>query len=333
MSGDSPNSDAVVRRAVEKNLLTKQQVEECLYIQEQLVAMGLRRRVLIDILDEKGYLPQEQTKKLQTEMSREQGEVIPGYKLLKRLGRGSMGVVYRAHQRSLDREVAIKILFPELSRDPSFVERFLREARTVAKLSHPNIVAGYDAGEAGGYHYFVMEYLDGPTVAEVVKRGGPLSEARATRVTQQVTSALAHAYDHNLVHKDVKPDNILLAEGAAKLCDLGLVGEVGHTRPDGTIVGTPHYIPPEMIRGDPADIRSDLYSLGATLFYMLTGRPPFEGATSAAILAKHMREPAPDPCDVDHGIDPELGRIVQTLLAKDPAARYQTPAALLRDLV
>lgn len=332
MSVDSPNSDAVVRRAVEKNLVSKAQVEECLYIQEQLVAMGLRRRALIDILDEKGYLPQEQTRKLQNEMSRERGEVIPGYKLLKRLGRGSMGVVYRAHQRSLDREVAIKILFPELSRDPSFVERFLREARTVAKLSHPNIVAGYDAGEAGGYHYFVMEYLDGPTVAEVVKRGGPLSEARATRVTQQVALALAHAYDHSLVHKDVKPDNILLAGGAAKLCDLGLVGEVGQTRPDGTIVGTPHYMPPEMIRGDPADIRSDLYALGATLFYMLTGRPPFEGVTSAAILAKHMREPAPDPCDVNRAIDPELGRIVHTLLAKDPAARYQTPMALLRDL-
>jgi len=321
-----------VKRAVEKELITREQVKECEEIQEKLVEMGLRRRSIEEILDEKGYLKQEDVKRLQGELSRESGEMIPGYKLLKRLGRGSMGVVYKAHQRSLDRVVAIKILFPELSRNPSFVERFLREARTVARLSHPNIVAGYDAGEAGEYHYFGMEYVDGSTVREIVRRGGPLSVERTVRIGIQVARALAHAYDHGLVHKDVKPDNILLAEGVAKLCDLGLVGEVGHTRPDGTIVGTPHFLPPEMARGDPADIRSDLYSLGATLFFILTGRPPFDGDTSAAILAKHIREPAPDPCDLNTAIDPELGRMVHTLLAKDPAARYQTPIALLRDL-
>jgi len=332
VSDEGLKPDAIVHRAVEKGIITEAQVQECREIREKLVEMGLRRRSLEEILDEKGYLEQEQVKKLQGELSREAGEVIPGYKLMKRLGRGSMGVVYKAHQRSLDRVVAIKILFPELSRNPSFVERFLREARTAARLSHPNIVAGYAAGEAGEYHYFVMEYVDGPTVGEIVKRGGPLTEDRAVRIGVQVALALAHAYDHGLVHKDVKPDNILLAEGGAKLCDLGLVGEIGQTRPDGTIVGTPHYIPPEIVRGDPADIRSDLYSLGATLFFILTGRPPFDGDTSAAILAKHIREPAPDPCDLDHGIDVEIGRIIQTLLAKDPAARYQTPVALLRDL-
>jgi len=332
VSGEASDSGAVVKRAVQKGLITEAQVEECRNIQEKLVELGLRPRSLEEVLDEKGYLKQEQLKSLQTELSREAGEVIPGYKLLKRLGRGSMGVVYKANQRSLDRIVAIKILFPDLSRNPDFVERFLREARTVARLSHPNIVAGYDAGEAGGYHYFVMEYVDGPTVQEVVTRGGPLSEDRAVRIAMQVTQALAHGYDHGLVHKDVKPDNILLAEGVAKLCDLGLVGQVGQTRPDGSIVGTPHYIPPEMIRGDPADIRSDLYSLGATLFYMLTGRPPFEGTTSAAILAKHIREPAPNPCDFDLTINPDVGRIVQSLLGKNPSTRHQTPLALLEDL-
>ena len=224
------------------------------------------------------------------------------------------------------------MLFPELSRNPDFVERFLREARAVAQLSHPNIVAGYDAGEANGYHYFVMEYVDGSTLADVVKRGGPLSEGRSMRVIVQIARALGHAHDNGLVHKDVKPDNILLADGVAKLCDLGLVGEVGRTRPDGSIVGTAHYLPPEMIRGDPADIRSDLYSLGATLFFCLTGRPPFMGDKPAAILASHIREPAPNPCDLDPGIDVEVGRITQTLLAKDPSARYSSPNALLHDI-
>ena len=330
--GTHNEADAVTKRAIEKGLITEAQVAECRTIQDKLVEMGLRRRTLEEVLDEKGYLKQEEQKKLQVEICREAGEVIPGYKLIQRLGRGSMGVVYKAHQRSLDRVVAIKILFPELSRNPDFVERFLREARTVARLSHPHIVAGYDAGEAGSYYYFVMEYVDGPSVAELVKRGGPLSQDRASRIAIQVTRALAHAYDHNLVHKDVKPDNILLAEGVAKLCDLGLVGEVGQTRPDGSIVGTPHYIPPEMVRGDPADIRSDLYSVGATLFFMLTGRPPFDGSTSAAILAKQIREPAPDPCEVDRKISLDMGRIIQTLLAKDPSARYQTPNELLADL-
>jgi serine/threonine protein kinase len=332
VTGEAAESEAVVQRAVDRKLITEAQVAECREIQGKLVEMGLRPRSLEEILNEKGYLEAAALEKLKIELSREAGEVIPGYKLLERLGRGSMGVVYRAHQRSLDRVVAIKILFPELSRNPDFVARFLREARTVARLSHPNIVAGYDAGEAGGYHFFVMEYVDGPTVREVVRRGGPLSEERAVHIGVQVTSALAHAYDHGLVHKDIKPDNILLAEGGAKLCDLGLVGEVGQTRADGSIVGTPHYIPPEMIRGDPADIRSDLYSLGATIFFMLTGRPPFDGNTPAAVLAKHMRDPVPDPCDVDAAIDVELGRIVQRLLAKDPSARYQTPASLLAEL-
>jgi len=174
--------------------------------------------------------------------------------------------------------------------------------------------------------------VDGPTLADLVQRGGPLSEPRAVRITTQVASARAHAHEHGLVHKDVKPENILLADGVAKLCDLGLVGEIGSTRPDGSIVGTPAYIPPEVVRGEPADIRSDLYSLGAVLFFMLVGRPPFTGDKPAAILASHIREPAPNPCDHNPDVSVDVGRVVLKLLAKEPSARYATPHALLAEL-
>lgn len=331
MSSDDREPD-IVARAIEKALISQAQVDECEGIIEKLVEMGLRRRTLAEILDEKGYLKRADLERLRGEVARARGEVIPGYKLEKRLGRGSSGVVYTARQVSLDRRVAIKVLYPELSRDPQIVDRFLREAKTVATLSHPNIVTGYDAGEANGYHYFVMEYVDGPTVAEVLSRGGAMSAERAIRIATQVARALDHAHEHGLVHKDVKPDNILLADGVAKLCDLGLVCEVGRERTDGTVAGTPHYISPETARGQTVDIRSDLYSLGATAYACLTGEPPFDGSTSAAILAKHIRDPAPNPCDAMPELSADVGRIVQRLLAKDPSARYQTPRALLRDL-
>ena len=216
--------------------------------------------------------------------------MIAGYRLVGKLGAGSMGTVYKARQLSLDREVAIKLLSPHLARKKDYVERFLREARAVAKLNHPNVISGIDAGEEEGVRYFVMEYASGMTVGELLQRGGAMDEARVLRVALQIARALEHAHDAGLVHRDVKPDNILLTKDhVAKLCDLGLAKD---SPEEGRALGTPAYISPEQAQGlADVDIRSDLYSFGCTLYHMLTGKQPFDG-NAKVVMVKHLTEEA-----------------------------------------
>jgi len=260
---------------------------------------------------------------------------IEGYDLLERLGHGSMGVVFRARQLSLDRIVAVKILSPRLASNPGYVEWFRKEARTVARLSHPNIISGIDFGEAEGYCYFVMEYVDGPTVADLVQRGGALDEARAVEFLLQIAQALDYAHRNGLVHRDVKPQNIIIAPGGvAKLCDLGLAltrmpGDSGR----GQVCGTPDYISPEQVRGvEEIDIRSDLYSLGVTFYFMLVGEVPFPGEGASATMAAQLTRRIPDPRTHRTELSKTTARIVLTLTQKDPRDRYPDPATLVADL-
>jgi serine/threonine-protein kinase len=246
-----------------------------------------------------------------------------------------MGTVYKAKQLSLDREVAIKVLSPELAGDPAFVERFLREAKAVARLNHTNIISGIDVGEVGGVKYLVMEYADGNTVASLLRRGGAMDEERSLLVIQQMARALEHGYRAGLVHRDVKPENVIITrDGVAKLCDLGLAklddAAPGSPADHAHRLGTPTYISPEQARGDAdVDIRSDLYSLGATLYHMLVGKPPFEAATPQAVMAKHLTEAPPQPRLYDPTISPATEAIVVRLLAKRREDRFQTPSELL----
>jgi len=181
------------------------------------------------------------------------GRVIAGYELKKRLGRGAMGAVFLARQVSLDREVAFKVLAPRFAKNANYVRRFFREARAAARLNHTNIITAFDVGEADGYKYFVMEYVAGPTVADLLARGGAIDENRAKEIVIQTANALAHAHANGFVHRDVKPANIILAPGGvAKLCDLGLAKEVDEASGDteeGQTLGTPDYIAPEQARG------------------------------------------------------------------------------------
>jgi serine/threonine-protein kinase len=334
----SSDVDREAGRILELGMTTLERVAEAKQVRARMVEMGLRPRTLGQILFEKGYIEEEQLEVLRRDERQFQGqEQIAGYRLLEKLGGGAMGAVYKARQLSLDRDVAIKILAADLAEDPAFVERFLREAKAVAKLNHPNIISGIDVGESEGVKYFVMEYVDGPTVASLLRRGGALDEERALLVAQQVARALDHAYRNGLVHRDLKPENVLITrDGVAKVCDLGLVkwedaphgpGETSHR------MGTPDYISPEQARGESTvDIRSDLYSLGATLFHMLTGRPPFEGASAEAVMAKHLTELPRPVRQVDPTISPLTEVIVLRLLQKRREDRYQTPAELLQKL-
>ncbi|HUT35124.1 MAG TPA: protein kinase [Planctomycetota bacterium] len=261
---------------------------------------------------------------------------IGGFELLGRLGKGGMGTVLKARQVSMDRLVALKILPKKLAENEQFVQRFLREARSAAKLRHPNIVQAFDVGQAEGYYFFAMEFVDGETLDAVVRRDGPLEPNRALDVMRQTASALAAAHEAGIVHRDIKPSNIMIdKKDEVRVTDFGLAkrteGDVAVTA-DGAVVGTPAYVAPEMAKGGEADHRSDLYSLGATIFCALAGRPPFEGRNFSEVLVKHATEPAPPLASLAPRVDRRLCHIIDRLLRKNPEARYPSATALIEDL-
>lgn len=262
------------------------------------------------------------------------------YRLLEEIGSGGMATVYKAVQVSLGRTVAIKLLADELTKHGSYVARFLREAKLAGTLSHPNIVAVFDAGSSEGKYYFAMEFVDGESVQTILERERLLPEERALEIARQIASGLEYASKQGLIHRDVKPGNILMgAEGTAKLADLGLVRSIGRSAEMtpltriGLMLGTPDYISPEQARGDEdLDSRSDVYSLGATLFRMLTGRPLFGGKTKAHVVAKHLTKQAPLADDVNPDVSKGTSLIIRKALEKDRQDRYRSPGEMASDL-
>lgn len=256
------------------------------------------------------------------------------YSIDREIGRGGMGVVYLAREVHLDRPVAIKLLPPERARDPELRERFLREARLAAKLSHPNIIPIHAADQTGEFVYFVMAYVDGETLAQRVRARGPLSSSEGTRVIRELAWALAYAHGQGLVHRDVKPDNILLerSSGRVLVADFGIAAAAGEATGDGGVAGTPEFMSPEQALGRETDARSDLYGLGATAFFAFTGRLPFEGKTATEILAKHVTEPAPAVGSLGIAVPRTVASLIDRCLAKDPAERPASAAVLAEQL-
>jgi hypothetical protein len=246
---------------------------------------------------------------------------IPGYRLLRQLGRGGMATVYLAVQQSVDREVALKIMSPALLADPNFGERFLREAKIAAKLHHRHVVGIHDVSRHGDYHYIAMEYLGGGPVLH--KDGNPRPVSFALRVSREIATALDYAHKKGFVHRDVKPDNILLRDdGSSALTDFGIaraLDSAARMTKTGAVVGTPHYMSPEQARGRPVDGRSDLYSLGIVLYELLVGRVPYNADDSLAIGIMHITEPVPVLPDSIAALQPLMSR----MLAKQPEDRYQ----------
>ncbi len=267
----------------------------------------------------------------------ESGTRIPGYKLKKKLGEGAMGKVYKAIQISMDRPVAIKILSPDLKNDESYTKRFFREARSVAKLNHPNIIRGIDVGEHEGLYYFVMEYVEGRTLREIFEENGKIPEEDVLDIGEQIGQALSHAEENNLIHRDIKPDNIMIdQEGRAKLCDLGLakpvVGDNANLTQTNISIGTPYYMSPEQITDEnDVSIQTDIYSLGATLYHVLTGQVPYDGDHSTAVMTSHITDDLVPPRDVDGTIRRGTDVVIRRMLAQDPSERYQHPDEFVED--
>ena len=325
------------RIVVERNLATQGEVNECIALQAQEVDEN--QQSLAEMLVSKGFVTNSQIFRTKSRIEEaRKGQQIPGYEIICKIGAGAMATVFKAKQVSLNRLVAIKVLPRRLSENIEYVERFYMEGQAAAKLNHHNIVQAFDVGEAGGYHYFVMEYVEGHSLYEELAAGKIFAETEALNIIIMIAKALEHAHAQGLIHRDVKPKNIMMTpDRIAKLADMGLARvasdeEVAQAEA-GRAFGTPYYISPEQIRGEVnIDFRADIYSLGATLYHLVTGKVPFEGDTPAAVMHKHLKEALVPPDHLNMDLSVGLGEIVEVMMAKDRTHRYESTTDLLVDL-
>jgi tRNA A-37 threonylcarbamoyl transferase component Bud32 len=265
------------------------------------------------------------------------GEVLADrYELEELVGTGGMSSVYRAHDRLLDRKVALKVLHQQYTEDDEYVERFRREARAVAALSHPNIVTVIDRGEHGGRQFIVFEYVDGDNLKQVIERRGPAPVETALELAIQIARGLSFAHQNGLVHRDVKPQNVLLnGDGQAKVTDFGIARSMDVKRgmtTTGTVLGTSDYIAPEQAQGQPVDEHSDVYSLGVVVYEMLTNEVPFSGENFVAVAMRHINDPPPPIRDKRPDVPPRLEAAVHRAMAKDPNERFASMTDFCREL-
>jgi serine/threonine-protein kinase len=337
---DGLEDSQICRLVVERQLATQEEIRTA-HDQRKLLSFNGHARPVSEILVDLGFLTRTQLARLQginDDSGGRPSQQIPGYQILNKCGAGAMAVVYRAKQLSLNRTVAVKVLPKRLSKNAEFVERFYREGRAAAQLNHPNIVQAFDVGEANGFHYFVMEFVEGCTVYDEVAESKVYSEREAVDIVTQVTRALLHAHERGFIHRDVKPKNVMLTKDrVAKLADMGLARETTDHQAAlaeaGRAYGTPYYIAPEQIRGEvDIDPRADLYSLGAMFYHMVTGRVPFEGPTPSAVMHKHLKAPLTPPDHLNTNLSSGCGVMIEMLLAKDREDRYPGARELLTDL-
>ncbi len=339
----NPNVDTELGKVVvDLGLATRTEVEFCREQQKQ--SSDPNQRSLTDLLVEHSFITPNQVKRIRGQIEERKNSQIPGYQLISKLGKGAMATVYKARQLSLDRIVAVKVLPRKMGESEEFVQRFYKEGKAAAKLSHNNIVQAIDVNSTPeGFHYFVMEYIEGKTLYDMMAPppagdGKAFSEAEALDVMRQITGAMVHAHQRGLIHRDIKPKNILLTpEGVAKLTDLGLARAMDDKEAAeseaGKAYGTPYYISPEQIRGEvDIDFRADIYSLGATMYHLVTGRPPFDGETPSAVMHKHLKQPLTPADHVNTALSAGVGEIIDVCMAKQRDERYNRTEDLLEDL-
>lgn len=333
------NIDTIIGKiVVDQGLATPEEVQACLEMARQSSTEGNSKSLPL-LLVENDYITHRQLERLRLQAEQEKSrQQVPGYKVIAPLGAGAMATVYKAKQLSLDRLVAIKVLPKKFINNPQFVERFYAEGKAAAQLNHPNIVQAFDVGQAGDYHYFVMEYVEGRTVYDDIVKHKRYSEADAIIIIIQVAEALQHAHSKGLIHRDVKPKNIMISkEGVAKLADMGLARAMSDKEAAeaeaGKAFGTPYYISPEQIRGE-VNIGppSDIYSLGATLYHMVTGAVPFDGKNPSAVMHKHLKETPQPPDHVNPKLSAGVSEVIEKMMSKNPKERYANCNDLLIDL-
>ena len=269
-------------------------------------------------------------------MSAQENVLNNRYQLLSQHGSGGMSVIYRATDLALGRTVAVKILRPSLTSDPTFLMRFRQEARNVANLQHPNIVTVHDVGQDGNTHYIVMEFIDGDDLKKTIRAESPFPIDKALDIAIKICSGIGYAHRAGLVHADVKPQNVLLIESDIKVTDFGIAQALAATDPNERqkiVWGSPHYFSPEQAQGRNPTPASDVYSIGIVLFEMLTGRLPFMGNDQQELALAHIRKPAPHLQEINPQLPEQLDRIIQKVLSKEPSARYRLADQLGRILV
>jgi eukaryotic-like serine/threonine-protein kinase len=324
-----------------RGLATAAEIEMCKAQRAKLAAKD-ETRGLLEIMVERSVLTKRQSERVLKEIGPATSRKleIPGYQLLEKLGKGSMGIVYKGRQIAVDRIVAVKILLDALAQNKEFIKRFDREAKIAAKLAHNNIVNAIDAGEVNGYHYFVMEYVEGNNIKDALDKNKVFDEKKAIEIVMAVAEALKHAHQRGLIHRDIKPENIILTkDGGVKLADLGLArltaDEKWAMSEAGMAIGTPYYISPEQVRGQvDVDIRADIYSLGATLYHMITGAVPYGGDTPSEVMRKHVDKNLyfTPPDHINTRLSAGIGMVVETMMAKNRENRYRNPDDLILDL-
>jgi len=338
-SNDTTSSDSIFGKlAIDQRLCTEAELAESQ--NEVKKRSSSEPSTLEQIMLEKHYLTQTQAERLKSSIkeSKTAANQIPGYKVLGKLGSGAMAVVYKARQLSLDRIVAIKVLPKRFTEKADYVRRFYKEGRIAAKLNHNNIVQAIDVGEVGGLYYFVMEYVEGKTLYDDLSKGKIFDETEALDIVIQVANALSHAHALELIHRDVKPKNIMInTDGVVKLADMGLARETSDIKAakheEGKAFGTPYYIAPEQIRGEmDIDGRADMYALGATLYHMVTGRVPFEASTPSEVMRKHLKEPLTPPDHIRTSLSAGISEIIEVMMAKKKEDRHANMEELLDDL-
>ena len=328
--------------AIKANYLAERRAK---FLFEEFAASGAAEKgqSIADFARERGHLSDSQIDIIQRVIGSDPAKEkkpasrIGPYEPMMKLGSGGMGVVIKARHLETGEVVALKVLPRRLYEDPEYITRFVREANNASKLNHPNIMRGLGADKtADGLYYYAMELIDGESVQEILDRMGTIPESQAVAVCVRVCRALQHAQEHGIVHRDIKPENIMInREGKVKLTDLGLAKETvdSTVTQTGIALGTPHYMSPEQARGErEIDIRSDLYSLGATLYHMVTGDPPFAGKSAAVVITKHLMEQVPYPRDIRPELSDGICQVIQRMMAKEPEDRYATPYDTVEDL-
>ena len=326
----------LARAAIDRGFLTIKESVKCLEIQRDYETGG-QMVPLERIFVEADYLSKRQLHLLKESVAKANAlRHVGHYEIMSKVGAGGMGTVYQAKDQKADRIVALKILSPAHASNKEYIERFLREAHASGRLSHPNIVQGFDAGESNGQYYFAMEFVDGVTVGSMLKESRPIPEQQALDIAIQISKALDHAEENHLIHRDIKPDNIMIMkDGAAKLADLGLArltkGDPGAQ--EQRIFGTPYYASPEQCQGfEELDPKTDMYSFGATLFHMLAGRVAFDDETPEEIMGRHLHDKRPYLKDINVQLSHGVSKIVRKLMAIHKRDRYPSMAEVTTDL-